>query len=92
MERFKEIIEGTQWIPFMLATGTHPTLSPARLIESVIIAAMAGAMSVWATTIVIQKDIEYIKQSQVEAKVWYSETKQQIRELEKYVYTRGKDE
>jgi len=89
VDRIKAVIEGTQWLPFFLTAGTHPTLSPARLIESVIIAAMAGGMSVWATTLVIQKDIEHIKSSQVVATEWYRDTQDQLRELEKYVYTQN---
>ncbi|MCK5601800.1 hypothetical protein KAR91_08030 [Candidatus Pacearchaeota archaeon] len=85
MERFKVLIENAQWIPFLLSTGT-PKLSTARIFESIIIAGMAGAMSVWATTLVIKTDITYIKQSQSEAKDWYRETKDEIKELTVKIY------
>jgi len=81
MERLKALLDSAAWMPFVLSAGATPKLSTARVLESIIIAAMAGAMSVWATTLVIQTDIRYIKQSQEDAKVWYIDTKRDLSNL-----------
>ena len=70
----------------MLSAGAHVKLSPARLIETMIIAVLAGAVSVWATTIVLKSDMGHIKENQIEAKEWYKETRDEIQELTKLVY------
>ena len=88
MDRIKEIVDMSAWIPFVLTTGVaKPHLSPARLIEAVIIAALAGAMSVWATTIVIKNDIKHIKETQDNSVQLYRDTQRDIRDLEKLLYT-----
>ena len=81
MDRLRALLESSSWLPFVLSAGTPPKLSTARVLESIIIAAMAGAMSVWATTLVIQTDIKYIKQNQEEAKIWYSTTRGELIDL-----------
>jgi len=48
-------------IPFMLATGQESKLSPQRILEALMIAALTGAISVYATQQVIAVELEGIK-------------------------------
>lgn len=84
---FKDLLDTTQWIPFILATGSTIKLSGARIFEAIIIAGIAGAMSMWMTSIVLKKDIEYIKENQREMKMWYKEMRGDVSALSKYTYT-----
>lgn len=84
---FKDLLDTTQWIPFLLIAGKTMKLSGARLFEAIIIAVVAGAVSMWMTSIVIKKDIEYIKENQKEMKMWYKEMQGDVSALSKYTYT-----
>ena len=84
---FKDLIDGAQWAPFILSAGVKPHLSLARIIEAVIIAAIAGGVSVWATAQVLKTDIAYIKANQAEDRIWYRDMRSSFDALERYAYT-----
>lgn len=55
----------TDWktfIPFVLATGQHPPLNMTRVIESLIIAAVTGTVTMWGVQQQVQTEIEQIKE------------------------------
>lgn len=85
MERFKALFDHADLIPFLLTTGA-PKLSIARLLETLIIAAIAGGMAVWATTLVLENDIKHIKASQDRAEEWYFNLETKLDTLEREVY------
>ncbi|MCK4795573.1 MAG: hypothetical protein KAV87_68215 [Desulfobacteraceae bacterium] len=87
MERLKALIEGSQWLPFVLSAGMAPKLSTARILESLIIAGMAGGLSIWGTTQVLSVKIENVEKSQVRAEAWYKDTHDEIKELTRTVYS-----
>jgi len=87
MERLKGLLEGAQWLPFILSAGPKPHLSMARIIEAVIIAVICGAVSVWATTLVLKTEITHIKANQAEDRIWYRDMSNEVDELRKYTYT-----
>jgi len=54
----------TDWktfVPFVLATGQHPPLNMTRVIESLIIAAVTGAITMWGVQQQVQVEINALK-------------------------------
>jgi cell division protein FtsB len=58
-------------IPFVLATGQHPPLNITRVIESLIIAAVTGAVTMWGVQQQVQVEIMALKaqNSRIEAQL-----------------------
>ncbi len=55
----------TDWktlVPFVLATGQHPPLNMTRVIESLIIAAVTGAVTMWGVQQRVAVEIDALKE------------------------------
>lgn len=90
MEHLKHFLESGA-IPFLMTTGVSPKFSFTRIVEAVIIALIAGALSYVLIITALQKDIEYTQKAVEEIKedqrTWYNETRSEMSTLRMYAYT-----
>ena len=60
MEKLKAFMHGIDFIPFVLAAGNHIRLSPARILEAVIIAGVTGGVVLYGANMVLSTKVDQI--------------------------------
>lgn len=75
----------TDWktlIPFVLATGQHPPLNMTRVIESLIIAAVTGAVTMWGVQQQVQTEIAQLKAQNARIEVALDELQKGVHRID----------
>lgn len=71
--------EWFKFVPFLMTAGTEPKLGLQRILEALIIAAVAGGVSVYASTKVMTEQINSLKETT-------QELKGAVREIQRDLY------
>lgn len=86
MERLNTLLNSGA-IPFLMTAGVTPKLSTTRIVEAVVIAALAAGANYAVMVVSLQKDIEYTQKTVQEIREGQKVHKLEFNALQQYSYT-----